>query len=523
MSTTRSRKRPRSRRPDVIQKPRGVIHPRVQKVGPEHFGIVTVDCAKARSKWMLCDFYGKVLIPPTEVEHNRTQLDAMLAQVAQARHTHALHDLLVAVERTGNYHRVVQRAFAGAGYETRIIHPFATKQFRQPSDPGNKTDDTDLAAQQRAAVSGFALQETPLNEEAQTLQLFIRHRRDLVCKSSTLCCQIREHLEAALPGFAACFENLWERALAWHLLGHFPNAQAMHAAGLDGVCHSLRQAQVRFQTRTLQPVLAWAAHAAPPDLAATYHLRIALALNEDRLRKTQEIQALEADIAHRLVATPYVLLLTFPGVNVVSAADFAGEMGPIGNYANGRAITGRAGLRPSRYQSDTIDYADGPLVRCCNRRLRAAILGIADNLIKCNHHFNILAHRWKALGKDPRHTRVRVGMRFARIAFLMVAGGQVYRHPCQQERHYLLHKLTAFHTAHDTPAPALLLDLQAAIAHLPCREYSAEATPLHEELEKIQKRRRQGPQLLADILPIVLARLGVSAVKSTKSGETDPT
>jgi len=47
----------------TAHKPHGVIRPRVQRVGPEHFGIVSVDCAKARFKWMLCDFYGKVLIP----------------------------------------------------------------------------------------------------------------------------------------------------------------------------------------------------------------------------------------------------------------------------------------------------------------------------------------------------------------------------------------------------------------------------------------------------------------------------
>jgi transposase len=89
-----------------------------------------------------------------------------------------------------------------------------------------------------------------------------------------------------------------------------------------------------------------------------------------------------------------VLLLSFPGINVVSAADFAGEMGPIEHYANAKAITGRAGLRPSRYPSDQVDRADGPLVRACNRSLRAAILGIADNLVCCNHHFQGLATRW---------------------------------------------------------------------------------------------------------------------------------
>src|SRR5437899_705860 len=222
MVTTRSRKRSRSSRSpqEVLQKPRGVIHPRVQKVGPEHFGIVSVDCAKARSKWMLCDFYGNVVIPPTVVEHNRAGLEAASAQVRQALSAHGLHDCLVAVERTGRYHRPVQRAFAAAGFEVRIVHPFATKQFRQASDPGYKTDDTDLAALHRAAVNGFALLEAGLDEIWKTFQLLIGHRRDLVFKISLVCCQIREHLDAALPGFAACFDKLWDSACAWHLVRH---------------------------------------------------------------------------------------------------------------------------------------------------------------------------------------------------------------------------------------------------------------------------------------------------------------
>src|SRR6516164_10798040 len=100
MSATRSRKRRTQRFKAFIQKPRGIVHPRVQRVGPEHFGIVSVDCAKARFKWMLCDFYGKVLIPPTTVEHNRPELDLALAQLQAARQEHDLRDLIVAVERT---------------------------------------------------------------------------------------------------------------------------------------------------------------------------------------------------------------------------------------------------------------------------------------------------------------------------------------------------------------------------------------------------------------------------------------
>ena len=522
MVTTRSHKRSRSRPQQVLHKPRGVIHPRVQNVGPEHFGIVSVDCAKVRSKWMLCDFYGNVIVPPTVVEHNRAGLEAVIVQIRQVQQKYAIHDLLVAVERTGRYHRPVQRAFATAGFEVRIVHPFATKQFRQPSDPGYKTDDTDLAAIHRAAVNGFALIENDLDETWTTLKFLIRHRRDLVFKVSLVCCQVREHLEAAFPGYAACFDKLWESACAWHLVQHFTAPQDIAAAGIARLCRSLDEAQVRYQCRTVQRVLDWAATAAAPDVAAAQHRLIAVALNDDRARKTQEILGLERDIAARLVRTPYILLLSFPGINVVSAADYAGEMGPMEHYSNPRAITGRAGLRPCRYQSDQVDHANGPLVKNCNRKLRAAILGIADNLICCNHHFNVLGHHWRTAGKDPRDVRIRVAHRFCRIAFHMVAGRQVFRHPCLQGRHYILDKLTAFHRDHQSPGPDLLRDLQAAIAHVPLKEYQAEARPLHDELKKIQAGRRRGPQLLGDILPIVLARLGVGAVQSPASGEEDP-
>jgi len=520
MTTARARKRS-SRRPSAVNlgKPRGVLHPRVQQVGPEHFGIVCCDCHKDSSKLLLADFYGNVLIPPTVVAHNRPELDAAVNRIRDTFTTHNIRDGLVAIERTGRYHRLLQRTFAAAGFETRILHPFVTKQYRQPVDPANKTDDTDLAAIHRATVTGCALLEASRDEAWTTLQLVIRHRRDLVRKGAALQCQIRDHLEAALPGFAACFDKLWDSALPWHLLRHFPSAAQLRAAGLTTLCQSLQHAGIRFHKRSLDKLLAWAEQAAPGDVAASQHLRLALALYDDRQHKTQEIQALEREIAGRLVQTPYVLLLSFPGINVVSAADFAGEMGPIEHYANSKAITGRSGLRPARYQSNKVDKGDGPLVRNCNRALRAAILTIADNLILCNHHFRVLAAAWAAQGKDPRHSRVKVALRFCRIAFQMVAGRQVFRHPCIQGRHYILDKLNAFHGDHDTPMPQVLADLQAAVSQVPPREHAAEATPLHEELTKIHEGHRRGPQPLADILPLVLARLGVGVVQSLESGE----
>ena len=305
LSTFRIRQRASARRFDYgIAKPRGLLPPRVQHVGPEHFGIVCFDCAKLRSQFLLADFYGRVLIPPTTVAPNRPDLHAAVAQLRQAFAEQQLHDGLVAIERTARYHRLVQRTFAAAGFETRIRHPFLTKQYRQPDDPGNKTDDTDRAAIHRATVTGCVLVQATRDEAWTTLLLLVRQRRDLVRKDAALNCQIRDHLEAALPGLAACLDKLWDSAVPWHLRQHFPTATQRRDAGVTTVCPSLRQAGIRFQQRTVQVVLDWADRAAPGEVAAEQHRGIALASYRDRQQKTQEIQALEGDLAGRLAQTP---------------------------------------------------------------------------------------------------------------------------------------------------------------------------------------------------------------------------
>ena len=77
-------KRPRKSRSHSVHKPRGVIHPRVQAVGPEHFAFVCIDCAKSRSKMMLADFYGRVHVEPVIVEHDQPGFAAATQQVRDA-------------------------------------------------------------------------------------------------------------------------------------------------------------------------------------------------------------------------------------------------------------------------------------------------------------------------------------------------------------------------------------------------------------------------------------------------------
>lgn len=168
-STRKGKKRSSKRR--YIGKPTGVIQQRVQEATPQRFGIVSVDCAKRRSKWLLCNYFGRVIIEPTTVEHNAGCLAAMTQQVRIACEAEGIVDCIAAVEMTGVYHKPIVAAFQKADVETRIVHPFASSHYRKPLHPDNKTDDNDLEAIFQAACQGFGLLKPAVDEVYQTLQV----------------------------------------------------------------------------------------------------------------------------------------------------------------------------------------------------------------------------------------------------------------------------------------------------------------------------------------------------------------
>jgi transposase len=509
-------KRRRSKKGRTLQKPNGLIAPRVKKVGADKFALVCVDPAKHRSEWMMADYYGNLLVEPTTVEHQSAPLQMAIEMIRQAQEDHGIRDMIVTVERTGNYHVAPQRAFRQAGWEVRVVHPFATKQYRLPADAGNKTDATDLFAQHRAAVAGFGLCEATLDPAYQQLRLRVRHRRDLVGKSSALACQIREHLHLTMPRYAKQFASLLDNQVAMVIAKSFVSPHQLAECSHDEIGNCLRDKKIRFQQRTIEKIAAWARHAVvvveSQEQAAMHH-----AIWTDLYELHQQIRAkiarLEGEIAGNLVATPYIRLLAIPGINVVSAADLAGEMGPISCYANANAITGRSGLFPSRYQSDQTDIS-GKLVRLANRRLRAALMQIADNLATLNAYFRKYALEQEARGIDKRAIRVRIAKRFSRLAFACVAGDQPLRHACCRDPNSIIEKLRAYHYNHNTPLERALVDMESAVAQLPYKTRGYEAQVVSRSLEQ-QANSHRGPKKLGELLPSILAKLNAQQPNKT--------
>ena len=514
----RDQRKSNPRANQTLQKPNGVIAPRVQKVGGEHFAIVCVDPAKHRSEWMMADYFGNLLIEPRTLEHRAVSFKLAIELIRQVQKEHDIQDTLVVVERTGTYHLPTKRAFANAGFDTRIVHPFATKQYRVPADPGRKTDPNDLKAQHRAAVAGFGLCDLELESPYRELQLRSRHRRNLVEKATAIACQIREHLHLSMPGYANLFDRLFDSP-ALFLAARCESPAKMIKLGQDGLSQHLTKNKIRHHVRTIDKVLTWAKQAVAEHIhSGPLHHAIWTDLHDLYRHFRRKITALEREMAGDLVQTPYVRLLAIPGINVVSAAELAGEMGPIAQYANANAITGRSGLYPSRHQSDQTDYDSGPIIRQANRRLRCVLMRIADNLVCHCNYYRGQADVDEARGIDKRASRVKIAKRFSRLVLACVAGDEPMRHPCFQKPDSILEKLRCFHYEHETSTNRVLADLKVTVGQLPYHTRNHEAEIVADVLQQHANRRR-GPGLVGDLLPAVLARLNVNNPEPNKNGD----
>jgi hypothetical protein len=283
------------------------------------------------------------------------------------------------------------------------------------------------------------------------------------------------------------------------------------------VSDHLRKNKIRHQVRSIVKVLTWAAQVADDNIQdGPMHHAIWTDLHELYQHFQRKISILEQELAGDLVQTPYVRLLAIPGINVVSAADLAGEMGPMTRYANSNAITGRAGLYPSRHQSDQTDHDSGPIIRQANRRLRCVLMRIADNLACHCAYYRGQADVDQKRGVDKRASRVKIAKRFSRLALACVAGDQPMRHPCFQQAGSILEKLRQFHRLHETSLEQLLADLETAVEQLPGSTRRREAEMVAGLLAQ-QTTRQRGTSAIGDVLPAVLARLNLKTTKESEN------
>jgi len=490
---TRRRKAGQKRRISSAQKVSTDITERVKKVGPENFGILAIDPSKKSAACTISNFYGDLLMPLQEYAKNAIDLMLLVIQTKQIMIEHKLLDLVVALESSGSFYQVIKRTLK-QHWTVKLIHPFTTKQLRQPADPHNKTDATDAKAMTKSIMIGYGFSEENVTLFYEEWRIISRFRKDLVEEQATHKIQCLERIEHCYPGYTSLFKGFWDHKGNIEIIKAFSSAKQIGEAGADAIKQKVADQGIKITLPVICKIISWANNALQEATSKKTRRRIIRDELEIIFRLNKKIDEYEFEMLKFLIKSTAIVLLGIRGINVVSASQYASELGPISNYFNPKRITGRAGIFPSRIQSADFDNPNGPLAKGHNARLRGALMNISFNLCKYNTYIKGWLSEKKSRKKMPdtgkkrnSNLRAAVACKFTGISFNMLAGHKVFNHPQAGRGDAILIKIIEFCKNHKVHLPALGKLLRTAVDNLPEDSWLLEAKNLENTIKKSRK------------------------------------
>ncbi|WP_428910113.1 transposase [Niallia sp. Krafla_26] len=138
------------------------------------------------------------------------------------------------------------------------------------------------------------------------------------------------------------------------------------------------------------------------------------------------IKLIEKEIEKELLQTDGRLLLTVPGIGVVTAAEFYSELGDISQYDNAGQLIKKAGTNPIIIQSGGTQGYYGRISKQGNRHLRFMVYTVGKCLAQHNKDLRPYYEKLKAKGKHARKAFIALGNKFIRIAFSMLKNRKPY-------------------------------------------------------------------------------------------------
>lgn len=277
-----------------------------------------------------------------------------------------------------------------------------------------------------------------------------------------------ERLDELMPGYANLFDDLWAAEAPTTLLEVFATPEAVRLSTTESIKMAVEARGSLMRWETAAMVRDWAAKAPDPEPECLGARRVILLDALEGIRRLSgTIEKYERMMFELLVEDRSVLLVGARGVNVVSVASYAAELGPVGHYLAPKHISGMAGLYPSRSQSAETDYPDGPIVKARNGRLRDALMELARGLMRYNEHFAGWALARRREGWDPLKAQVAIANRFARISYHVLAGGGAYRHPSGEGVEAVMPKLLGFAFAKGFKKDEVLMLMEKAARQFP--------------------------------------------------------
>lgn len=405
---------------------------------PVQLMVIAIDVAKTQPKTAAFDYFGTRLGESFFFTPDERGVEKVCAMADEIANRTGKRFVVFGLENTGHYQEPIVTGLRNRHRSVMPINAITTHEERKALLDYSKTDDLDLHAIAAAVTGGKVTFGRPPEGLQAQLRFLTRTRRSCVSERAKAFIDLHtllDHFWPVLQGVPELvdgkpklnpvFDLKSDQAITFLQEVKTP-AQAL-ALGVEGLARLAREKHLRIGRRRIRLILQ-AAELAPKTDEALLTLYVEQLNNLlDKIEGlTKRIEQLETQSEEILADTPGVLLLSTPGVGLVTAAEFMAEVGlAIHSYPSAAAIIKLAGTNPVPVESGT---RRGPMriSRQGNPRLRELVFTIGKNLTELNSNPYFMTFRARLARLTVNQQRIAVGNKFIRVAYAMLTKAELF-------------------------------------------------------------------------------------------------
>ena len=354
--------------------------------------IVGVDIAKETQWAQFVNYRGLELRKFLKFKNHKNGFDSILASIEEICKNRRLDNIIVGMEPTGHYWKPLANYLLKNKVNVVMVNPYHTKRAKELDDNSQtKSDKKDALTIARLVRDGRYYEVYMPQDIFAELRVLSNSRISLMKRSNALKNTITAVMDEYFPEIVTVFKYPLKGKAAMQILKSCPFPSLILELGIDGVLVEIKKAVKKTVGRKKASQLVQTAKSSIGVGYGLVSVKLKLGLMIEELELlTKQLKQLEKAMEKALADTGYdKLILSIPGIGVVTAASFLGEIGDPMRFDHPRQICKMAGYNliensSGKNKSRTVISKRG------RKNLRSILYQMAMTMVAVNHEMKEL-------------------------------------------------------------------------------------------------------------------------------------
>jgi len=393
--------------------------------------IVGVDIAKNIQWAQFINFRGIEVSKHICFENNYSGFNSIMEKIEEIKSKNNFLSVIVGMEPTGHYWKTFATFLHNNGIKVVQVNPYHTKKAKELDDNSQtKSDKKDALVIAKLIKDGrYSAIYFPEGEYADLRNL--SNTRLEVSRLLNICKnRIHACVDEYFPEFETVFKSFIKGKVALHILKRIPFPTDILGLALEDIISVIREAAKKSVGKKKAEELIRAAKVSIGVKVGLEGARIRLnnLLEEYELYHNQ-LEKIEKEMAQELEKTGYKDILTsIPGIGIISAASFIGEIGDPKRFSNPQQIIRLAGY--NLVEDSSGKHKSKTMISKRGRKILRMILYKISLIVVCKNQEIKLLYKYLITRKEnplkKKQALIVISGKMVKIMYSLIKKEEVY-------------------------------------------------------------------------------------------------